>query len=273
MSDSSLIPRIQDSLRKSGASAWLFYGFSRSRSHRHPDTRLRARLSLHSALVLSGCRPKATPHKMVHRIEAGNLDHLPGEKTIYLTWRQLEDGLRDLLRDHSRGQDAVLPSSGHLPRRRGNHRFGQVLRRRRPFQRESGPGIRIGLDRAADRGPSGRGADADQDGRRRLRLGRRESPFGPQGRRDGRAGIHPRSFSIRRVRHRFAAHRGRGLACGRSPPLRIARERARDQTRLLSSYRSVGQTRRAGKRFSPTSPGQATWGADLRRRFSRSSTS
>ena len=38
------------------------------------------------------------PRKLVHRIEAGALDHLPGEKTVYLTWQELEAGVQQLVR-------------------------------------------------------------------------------------------------------------------------------------------------------------------------------
>lgn len=37
------------------------------------------------------------PRKLVHRIEEWNLDSLPGRKNIYLSWRSLEEGLKDLL--------------------------------------------------------------------------------------------------------------------------------------------------------------------------------
>ena len=33
------------------------------------------------------------PTKLVHRIEAGALDHLPGDQTIYLRWQELEAGI------------------------------------------------------------------------------------------------------------------------------------------------------------------------------------
>eukprot|EP00913_Durusdinium_trenchii_P035266 g32996.t1 len=41
--------------------------------------------------------PEGEPKKLVHRIEAGALDHLPGEKTVYLTWQSLEEGIRSLV--------------------------------------------------------------------------------------------------------------------------------------------------------------------------------
>ena len=37
------------------------------------------------------------PKKLVHRIEAAALDHLPGEKTVYLKWQELHEGLKHLL--------------------------------------------------------------------------------------------------------------------------------------------------------------------------------
>ena len=37
------------------------------------------------------------PRKLVHRIESGVLDHLPGEKRTYLRWQELEAGVRWLL--------------------------------------------------------------------------------------------------------------------------------------------------------------------------------
>ena len=40
---------------------------------------------------------KGSPQKLVHRIETGSLDHLPGEKNVYLTWQQLHAGLETIL--------------------------------------------------------------------------------------------------------------------------------------------------------------------------------
>lgn len=41
------------------------------------------------------------PKKLVHRIEAGALDHLPGEKIVYLTWQELHAGVKELIGDSS----------------------------------------------------------------------------------------------------------------------------------------------------------------------------
>jgi Xaa-Pro dipeptidase len=45
------------------------------------------------------CIPaRGEPQKLVHRIETGALDHLPGAKTVYLRWQELESKLADLLK-------------------------------------------------------------------------------------------------------------------------------------------------------------------------------
>jgi Xaa-Pro aminopeptidase len=46
------------------------------------------------------------PRKLVHHIESKVLDHLPGEKQIYLRWQQLEEGIRWLLASAGTGGTA-----------------------------------------------------------------------------------------------------------------------------------------------------------------------
>lgn len=45
---------------------------------------------------------RGEPGKLVHRIESGVLDHLPGSKRVYLRWQELEVGLAELLRGSHR---------------------------------------------------------------------------------------------------------------------------------------------------------------------------
>src|SRR5262245_8030862 len=42
------------------------------------------------------------PRKLVHRIESGALDHLPGEKIVYLKWQELEAGVGQLVQGAKR---------------------------------------------------------------------------------------------------------------------------------------------------------------------------
>lgn len=41
---------------------------------------------------------EGTPYKIVHKIEAHNLDHLPGEKKTYATWNEMHHILEELLK-------------------------------------------------------------------------------------------------------------------------------------------------------------------------------
>ena len=87
---------IQSALREFGFDAWLLYDF-----------RGRNELAL-SVLDLAEKVPGSRrffylipadgePRKLVHRIEPGALDHLPGEKTMYVRWQELEKGIEDLV--------------------------------------------------------------------------------------------------------------------------------------------------------------------------------
>jgi Xaa-Pro aminopeptidase len=87
---------IQAVLRDSGLDGWLFY------DHHHRDP-LAARIL--------GLDPKAhitrrwyyfipasgEPRRLVHRIEQGRLDALPGTKGLYSSWQELRGGLAALL--------------------------------------------------------------------------------------------------------------------------------------------------------------------------------
>ena len=90
------LERIQDALREAKVDGWLFY------DHHHRDP---------IAYRVLGLDPKAfasrrwyylvpaygEPRKLVHRIEAGKLDALPGAKREYSSWQELEAGLAAML--------------------------------------------------------------------------------------------------------------------------------------------------------------------------------
>lgn len=90
------LQRIQEALRECGFDAWLLYDF------RGSNVLARRVLDLDPEVTGSRrffyCVPATgEPRKLVHRIEAGALDHLPGEKMVYLTWQELEAGVETLL--------------------------------------------------------------------------------------------------------------------------------------------------------------------------------
>ncbi|HEY2860461.1 MAG TPA: M24 family metallopeptidase [Terracidiphilus sp.] len=88
---------IQAALRDAGHDGWLFY------DHHHRDP---------IGERILGLDPKAhvtrryyyfvpatgEPHKLVHRIEQGRLDILPGSKAMYSSWQELHLGLETMLK-------------------------------------------------------------------------------------------------------------------------------------------------------------------------------
>jgi Xaa-Pro aminopeptidase len=53
------------------------------------------------------------PRKLVHRIESGALDDLPGEKTVYLRWQELEAGVASLVAGARRVAMEYSPRNGN----------------------------------------------------------------------------------------------------------------------------------------------------------------
>ncbi len=93
---SELIKEIQSALKEEHLEGWLLYNFRGSNVF---ATRL---LALPTHIMFTRryfyyIPAVGEPRKLVHRIEEWNLDALPGRKSVYLSWRSLEDGLKDLL--------------------------------------------------------------------------------------------------------------------------------------------------------------------------------
>ena len=87
---------IQQALREAGLDAWLFY------DHHHRDPLAAAILGLPETGLVSrrwyyAIPAEGEPRKLVHRIEAGKLDALPGSKGAYSSWQELEAGLNSML--------------------------------------------------------------------------------------------------------------------------------------------------------------------------------
>jgi Xaa-Pro aminopeptidase len=95
------IEAVQDALRTNGLDGWLLADFRGSnllarRILEIPDTQKSSRRFYYYIPA------EGDPRKLVHRIEAGALDALPGEKTVYLRWQELQDGLANLVAGASR---------------------------------------------------------------------------------------------------------------------------------------------------------------------------
>ncbi|MBZ5549267.1 MAG: Xaa-Pro peptidase family protein [Acidobacteriia bacterium] len=90
---------IQQALRERNIDAWLFY------DHHHRDPIGYRLLGLPDGLMVTRrwyylIPAKGEPVKLVHKIEAGHLDTLPGKKRQYAGWQELFDSLKGLLAAH-----------------------------------------------------------------------------------------------------------------------------------------------------------------------------
>jgi Xaa-Pro dipeptidase len=87
---------IQSALLERSLDAWLFY------DHHHRDPIAYKVLGLREDLMVTRrwfylIPREGEPAKLVHRIEAGHLDSLPGSKREYSSWKELWDNLQAML--------------------------------------------------------------------------------------------------------------------------------------------------------------------------------
>ncbi len=89
------VERVQAALRGAGLDGWLFY------DHHVRDPLAYRILGLEPSHVSRRwwyfVPAAGEPRKLVHRIEAGKLDGLPGAKTEYSTWQEMEAALERML--------------------------------------------------------------------------------------------------------------------------------------------------------------------------------
>lgn len=92
------IPAIQDALAEAGADGWFFACFQQN----DPIGLDLLGLAGDNKLVTRRCYylipREGEPRKLVHALEPAMLDHLPGAKSSYLTWREHREALAALLR-------------------------------------------------------------------------------------------------------------------------------------------------------------------------------
>jgi Xaa-Pro dipeptidase len=87
---------IQAALTEFGIDAWLFYDFRKSNvlTRRVLDIPDDAHTSRRFFYMVPA---SGMPRKLVHRIESGVLDHLPGQSSVYLKWQELESQVGSLV--------------------------------------------------------------------------------------------------------------------------------------------------------------------------------
>ncbi len=92
---------IQSAIRDAGFDGWLFY------DHHHRDPIAGRILGLDPNAHVTRrwyylVPAQGEPRKLVHRIEQGRLDSLPGQKGVYSSWQELETGLDAMLNEYRR---------------------------------------------------------------------------------------------------------------------------------------------------------------------------
>ncbi len=90
------LDEIQSALREHKLDGWLFY------DHHHRDPIAYSILGLSESLHVTRrwyylIPAHGEPKKLVHRIEQGRLDTLPGTKAVYSSWQELETELKKML--------------------------------------------------------------------------------------------------------------------------------------------------------------------------------
>lgn len=90
------IKLIQETLQQEKIEAWLFYNFRGSNVFATRILNLPPHLT-QTRRYYYLIPAKGAPRKLVHNIEQYNLDHLPGERKVYLSWQSLEEGLAWML--------------------------------------------------------------------------------------------------------------------------------------------------------------------------------
>lgn len=102
---------IQTALRERNIDAWLFY------DHHHRDPIAYRVLGLPEQLMVTRrwfylVPAHGEPQKLVHKIEAGHLDSLPGPKRTYSAWQELFEALKQMLGPYHSVAMQYSPNNG-----------------------------------------------------------------------------------------------------------------------------------------------------------------
>jgi Xaa-Pro dipeptidase len=104
------LDQIQAALRDASLDGWLFY----DHHHRDPIAARILGLDPHAHVTRRWyyfIPASGEPRKLVHRIEQGRLDALPGSKAQYSSWQELRSGLENLLQDQKKIAMQYSPSN------------------------------------------------------------------------------------------------------------------------------------------------------------------
>ena len=102
---------IQSALRDRNIDGWLFY------DHHHRDPIAYRVLGLSEKMMVTRrwfylIPAQGEPRKLVHKIESGHLDSLPGDKQTYSAWPELFESLKRMLREYRDIAMQYSPNNG-----------------------------------------------------------------------------------------------------------------------------------------------------------------
>lgn len=106
------LAKVQEALIEFGLDGWLLFDFRGSNvlAHRILDLTENGVGSRRFAYFVPAT---GEPRKLVHRIESGCLDQLPGEKNVYLRWQEFESGIKDLCEGCTKIAMEYSPNNGN----------------------------------------------------------------------------------------------------------------------------------------------------------------
>lgn len=106
------LPAIQAALHQFKFAGWLLYEFRGSNVLARRILGM-GEMPLTSRRFLYWIPAEGTPVKIVHRIEESVLDHLPGDKVVYLKWQELEAAIQSVVSGKSPVAMEYSPGNGN----------------------------------------------------------------------------------------------------------------------------------------------------------------
>lgn len=90
------IQQIQEALQQEKIDGWLFYNFRGSNVFATRIINLPAHI-MQTRRYFYFIPASGTPQKLLHNIEQWNLDMIPGDKTLYVSWQSLQEGVKKIV--------------------------------------------------------------------------------------------------------------------------------------------------------------------------------
>ena len=106
------LAKVQSALRDFQFDGWLLYDFRGSNILARRILGLDGK-PIGSRRFFYWIPAQGTPRKLVHRIEDSALDSLPGDKTIFLTWQELESAVGQCVSDSAAVAMEYSPRNGN----------------------------------------------------------------------------------------------------------------------------------------------------------------